>query len=93
MRVIQLIVLLSILILSFRFEEVNNAPAWIFGFLYFLLLTFRVERRRRPADGALDDRVTATARHQRGRRRRGRLGNERKLRRGSFLIIACKVCH
>ena len=43
-RVIQLIVLLSILILSFRFEEVNNAPAWIFGFLYFLLLTFTYKK-------------------------------------------------
>lgn len=38
-RIIQLVILSSVLILLFRDEELSNSLPWIFGFLYFFLLT------------------------------------------------------
>ena len=37
---IQLAILSSVVILLFRDEDLNNSLPWIFGFLYFFLLTF-----------------------------------------------------
>ena len=37
---IQLAILSSVVILLFRDEDLNNSLPWIFGFVYFFLLTF-----------------------------------------------------
>jgi hypothetical protein len=44
LNIIQLIVIISIIMLWFEWEIVRNGWAWVFGFLYFFILTLNYKK-------------------------------------------------